>query len=526
MIVPGYDDASTYSLLAAAGQALAADIKGDPATLARGLDRTYRMRPHLRIIGDAMAGVLTGAYDRLLVITPPQVGKSTLVAEWGALWWLSNRPTDDIIIASYGADLAEARSKGVQGRVAEYGAEFGLHQRRGSAAVGDWQLTSGGHLRAVGVGSGTTGWPANLIIVDDPHANRAEAESPRIRNATHEWWSSTASTRLQPDMGAVICIMTRWHEDDFAGRRLTEEGRKESGGRWKVVHLPALADPRFGPDPLGREPGEPLTHPKIPTRDRARRAEWWADKKRTSTVRDWHSLYQGDPRPVKGALVTGELLRLIRDTATVVEPNKIGIGVDPSGGGRDACGIIGGFLGADRRLWITDDRSGVMASAQWSRVVCELAYDIDASVVFFEPNFGGDMAALAIRSAWQLMQREGAIPDDELPPMVTDHTLRGVPLRARVGKVLRAEPIAQQMSMDKVRLRGIFPDLEREWTTWQPTDPLSPGRIDASVILGYGLLPLPAAGTQTGQAQGPMPATGASPLDRSGGASGFGPLGG
>ena len=30
--------------------------------------------------------------------------------------------------------------------------------------------------------------------------------------------------------------------------------------------------------------------------------------------------------------------------------------------------------------------------------------------------------------------------------------------------------------------------------TWQPTDPLSPGRIDASVYLAYGLLPVPSAG--------------------------------
>lgn len=531
MIVSGFDDVSTFGAVATAAQALAADIKGDPATLARGLDRTYRMRPHLRVIGDAMAEVLAGRCDRLLVITPPQVGKSTLVAEWGAFWWLVNRPTDDIIIASYGADLAEARSKGVQDRIAEYGAEFGLLARKGSAAVGDWQLTTGGHLRAVGVGSGTTGWPANLIIVDDPHANRAEAESPRIRNAAHDWWSSTASTRLQPDMGAVIAIQTRWHEDDFAGRRIKDEGRLGEGGRWKVVHLPAFADPKFGPDPLGRAPGEPLTHPKIRTRDTARLTSWWQEKKRTSMIRDWHSLYQGDPQPIKGALVTEELLRLIRDSATVVEPQKIAIGVDPSGGGRDTCGIIAGFLGEDKRMWITHDRSGVMASAAWSVQVCLLAYEIGAQVVFFEPNFGGDMAALAIRTAWRLLQQPGPdgalrIPAEELPPLVTDKTLRGNPLRARVGKLLRAEPIAQQMSLDRVRLRGIFPDLEREWATWQPTDPASPGRIDASVILGYGLLPLPPAGTQSGQAHGSLPATGASPLDRSTGVSGFGPLGG
>ncbi|MEV5013519.1 DUF6083 domain-containing protein [Streptomyces sp. NPDC053780] len=36
------------------------------------------------------------------------------------------------------------------------------------------------------------------------------------------------------------------------------------------------------------------------------------------------------------------------------------------------------------------------------------------------------------------------------------------PMRAKLGKLLRAEPIAQQMVQDKVRTRGVFTDLERE----------------------------------------------------------------
>lgn len=483
----GPDDAEAHRRLLAASRVLAQDLLVDPATMAYGLDLSYRTRPHLRVIGQAMAGVLAGQYDRLLVITPPQVGKSTLVAEWGPFWWLAHRPGDDVIVTSYALDLALTRSKRVRDLVSEHGHEYDLSMRPGSGAAYDWRLNSGGHLRAVGVGGGLSGFSANLIIVDDPHKDRAEAESPRIRGAVHDWWSSTASKRLQPDVGAVVCIMTRWHPDDFAGRRLEEEGRVEAGGRWKVVHLPAIADPKFGPDPLGREPGEPLTHPKIPTRDRARLSRWWEDMKRVSIVRDWHSLGQGDPQPAAGALVSEELLRLLRDTATVVEPQKVAVAVDPSGGGRDTAGIVGGFLGDDGRLWITHDRSGVMSSDAWSREACQLAHETDAAIVYVENNYGGDMCLLAIRTAWATLVKKGDIPAGKLPPRV-------VAVRAKVGKLLRAEPIAQQMIEDRVRLRGIFSDLEHEWATWQPTDPLSPGRIDASVYLAYGLLPVPAAG--------------------------------
>jgi hypothetical protein len=481
------DDVGTYARLAAAAKALTADLKRDPATLARGLDPDYRMRPHLRVIGEAMAGILAGDYDRLLIVCPPQVGKSTTVAEWGPFWWFVNRPADDIVIASYGADLAEDRSKGVRKRIADYGAEFGLFTRRGSEAAHDWEITSGGHLRAVGVQGGLSGFPANLIVVDDPHADRAQAESPRMRRAVHDWWSSTASKRLQPDMGAVVTIMTRWHVDDFAGRRLAEEGRLEEGGRWKVVHLPAIADPKFGKDPIGRAPGEPLTHPKIPTRDRAKLTGWWANMKKTSIVRDWHSLGQGDPQPTEGALVSEDLLRAIRDPGVGVVPQKIAVAVDPSGGGRDSAGVVGGFLGGDDRLWVTDDRSGVMSSAEWSKAACLLAYETDASVIVYEKNYGGDMIEIVIRSAWDDLVKKGVIPAEKLPPM-----LKWV--HARQGKILRAEPIAQQMVLDRIRFRGVHIDLEREWATWQPTDPLSPGRIDASVYLAYHLLPIPGVG--------------------------------
>lgn len=513
------DDLDQAQQLLIARASLAQDLKRDPATMAAGLDPGYKLRPHLRVIGDAVAGVLRGDYDRLIVLCPPQVGKSTLAGEWAPFWWLAHRPDDDIIVASYAADLAETRSQAIRNLVTRHGGEYDLRLRRGSAAVRDWRLESGGHLRAVGVGGGLSGYPGNLILVDDPHAGRAEAESPRIRNGVHEWWSSTASTRLQPDMGAVILIQTRWHEDDMAGRRIAEEGRLDQGGRWKVVHLAAIADPKFGEDPLGRAAGEPLTHPKIPTRNRVRLSSWWEEKKRTSMVRDWHSLYQGDPQPVAGALATYDLIRAITDAATDVEPQKIAVAVDPSGGGRDVAGIVGGFLGDDGRLHITHDVSGVMASEDWSLEACRLAYDTDASVIIVETNFGADMALLVVRTAWKHLVDTGEIPADELPPQI-----RAV--RARQGKLLRAEPIAQQMYQDRIRFRGVFPDLAQEWCSWQPTDPASPGRIDASVYLAYGLLPIPSTGVTWAAPTGQMPATSQSPLSGTGGgASGMGPLG-
>jgi predicted phage terminase large subunit-like protein len=47
--------------------------------------------------------------------------------------------------------------------------------------------------------------------------------------------------------------MTRWHEDDLAGRLLAE--MEQGGEPWEIVSLPALAEEG---DPLGRAPGAAL----------------------------------------------------------------------------------------------------------------------------------------------------------------------------------------------------------------------------------------------------------------------------
>ncbi|MFI7413177.1 hypothetical protein ACIBU0_31345 [Streptomyces sp. NPDC049627] len=71
-----------------------------------------------------------------------------------------------------------------------------------------------------------------------------------------------------------------------------------------------------------------------------------------------------------------------------------------------------------------------------------------------------------------------------------------------------------------MRFRGLFTDLEREWATWQPADPDSPGRIDSSCVLIYGLIPVANQGApvhpplpqapQPGQASRPSSASSAS----------------
>jgi predicted phage terminase large subunit-like protein len=128
----------------------------------------------------------------------------------------------------------------------------GLVMSRDASNVQDWETSEGGGVRAVGVGGGVTGMGANLIVIDDPVKSRKEADSGVYRDTAWDWYCEDLRTRLEPG-GAIIVIMTRWHEDDLVGRLLKDA--KSGGEQWTVINLPALAEED---DALGRKPGEAL----------------------------------------------------------------------------------------------------------------------------------------------------------------------------------------------------------------------------------------------------------------------------
>lgn len=509
-----------------------------PAQLLARVIPRYVIRPHIQVISDNLEKIHNREIDRLIITTPPQVGKTVTSVVGASYWWLANQPTARIIIGSYGDSLAVDRGRDVRTLVKNTGSRYGLQLAYGSESVQDWRLESGGGIRSVGVGSGIAGTPGDLIILDDPHKNRKEADSLQFRNNVYNWYSADILSRAAPG-APIVVIMTRWHQDDLAARVMRDEGTTDQGGRWHVVRMPALCDdPEH--DPLGREYGAPLTHPKIPTEDVEAALQHWYGKRGASLVRDWFSLYMCDPRPAEGALVTHELLIERRHHQDQPAPKKAAVSVDPSGGGRDTAGIIGGYLGVDGRLYITHDRTRPMPSHEWSKEACRLAVEIDANMIIFEKNYGGDMAGRAIRTAWDALQQEEeetlTAKILEAKPNITAMELRQRLRRsertyghcpqirevtARKSKLLRAEPVAQMIIEDKVRLGAYLPELESEWCTWQGSGD-SPGRIDASVYLAYELVPKTNLRSRSAAPSGTLPT---SSFGAHGGASTLGPLG-
>src|SRR5262245_2241939 len=278
-----------------------------PVTLAHHLDPTYQVRAHLTLIGAELAALERGDFDRLMINTPPRIGKTRTAVEWFVFWWLCRHPTDQVIIASYDDDLARRAGQHIRKLVTLYGARYGLVLERGSAAVKHWSVTMGGGVRSVGIGSGITGHDGDVIVVDDPTKSRAEAESVARRDAIYNWWGADLMSRSMPNTKALL-VQTPWHPDDLRARVVKQEGDRRNGGRWRVCLMAALCEDPVN-DPLGRELGEPIPQPRINDGDTARLIKHWEMMRSQSTVRDWRALYQCDPKAPEGVLVTSDLLR-------------------------------------------------------------------------------------------------------------------------------------------------------------------------------------------------------------------------
>jgi hypothetical protein len=199
-------------------------------------------------------------------------------------------------------------------------------------------------------------------------------------------------------------------------------------------------------------------------------------------TRSYRKNFANDPSGNEYALLTPQVLLERRHLHYAAKPLKVAVAVDPSGGGRDTAGIIGGFLGDDGRVYWTHDRTIAGPVEKWAKRVVVLAYEIGAERIFVEQNYGREMARRVIAAAWKdLHENESTKPMCPLIELV----------HGKRGKLLRAEPVAQAVINDQIRLGSHLPEVEAEWSSWEEGHGESPGRIDASVYLSYGLLPIP-----------------------------------
>jgi predicted phage terminase large subunit-like protein len=220
---------------------------------------------------------------------------SELVSTRLPSFWLAHNTELPVAMVSYAASLAKRNSRYARSVMDSpfYQEIFpGIMPDEKNWRIEDWHVKNRkGYAMAVGVGGPITGHGFGLGLIDDPIENWAAAQSETLRETIWQWWLGTFRTRLW-EGASIIFMMTRWHEDDLAGRILDQEGTVEEGGEWEVLSYPALAeDPET--DPLGRKVGEPLA-PSRYSRN------WLVNFRDKSVEQVWQAEYQQHPVPPSG----------------------------------------------------------------------------------------------------------------------------------------------------------------------------------------------------------------------------------
>lgn len=243
---------------------------------------------HTELIAEKLQRIAEGEQKHLIFELPPRHGKSMTITESFPSYYIGKNPSKRVIATAYGDSLARKFGRLNKQKLQEFGADiFDVEIGRESSKATNWTLDGHrGGMLSTGIGGGITGEGADLLIVDDPFKNRAEANSATIRDKIWDEWQNTLLTRLQKG-ASVVVIMTRWHEDDLIGRLLASEPEK-----WERIRLPAIAEDED--DLLGREIGEPLC-PELGFDE-----VWAEDKKKSVGSMVWSALYQQRPSPADG----------------------------------------------------------------------------------------------------------------------------------------------------------------------------------------------------------------------------------
>lgn len=250
-----------------------------------------------------------GDIKKLMVFMPPQHGKSEGSTRRLPAYLMGIDPDTRLAIVSYSSTKAKKFNREIQRIIdtPEYHdifpdtnlgmSQFGVDTGKGYIRTTEEFEIVGhrGSVKTVGVGGALTGEPVDVLIMDDIYKDAKTAWSEIIRESVSDWYDTVAETRLHNDSRQLM-VFTRWHEQDLAGKLLSEQGVYDeitNPNGWQVVIFEAIkTTPPTEYDP--REEGEALWP------ERHSREKLEAIRERNPHV--FGSLYQQDPKPAEGLM--------------------------------------------------------------------------------------------------------------------------------------------------------------------------------------------------------------------------------
>ena len=240
--------------------------------------------------------VIEGKRPILILQAPPQHGKSEMVSRKLPAYLLGRFPDLRVGTASYSSELANAMGQDVRRNLASEEHKKVFPQSAGVARgkydldrVGQFNAPGGvGGYIGVGIGSGLTGRPIDIGIIDDPTKDQQEALSPVTKETHWNWYQSVFTTRMSERSGQII-MATSWAEDDLPGR-IAEQFK----GDPRLTHL------RFPAINLPDEVGYDLVLDAGPLVPSLHSLEKLYETKALLSDYWWSAMYQQRPKAMGG----------------------------------------------------------------------------------------------------------------------------------------------------------------------------------------------------------------------------------
>lgn len=329
------------------------------------VDKNYQLEWFHEIIAQKLEqgyrDLVAGKDVRMMIFMPPRHGKSDMATQKFPSWVLGKDPTAPIMVSSYSDELATdfgLKTRDIM-QTAAYATMFDTRLRADAKAKGKWYTSEGGGYIATGVGGAQTGRGFKIGIIDDPFKNREEADSQVIRESRHSWYQSTFSTREEGN-SMIVFILTRWHDDDLAGRVLSESRAAKKAGEpydeWDVIEFKAIATE----DDEHRKEGQPLWPEKFTL-------EKLLKKKSSMGSYEFSALYQQTPIDEENRKFKQAWFKY-RDLAEVQTLNTYNVmTIDPRGKddiklGTDFVGVTVNLIDANNKWNIISYREKLSAT--------------------------------------------------------------------------------------------------------------------------------------------------------------------
>jgi len=308
-----------------------------------------------------------GNIKRLMVTMPPQHGKSEGSTRRLPAQILGLRPDAKVAVASYNTTFASKFNRDIQ-RIIDTKLYHDIFPETTLNASNVVTVSSNylrnsiefeivnkkGGLKSVGRGGALTGNKVDVMIMDDLYKDYMEANSPIIREAVWDWYTTVVDSRLHNNSQQLI-VFTRWHEEDLIGRLETLGKVKTISSIDDIENTPLKHDEWYKVNFQAIKTGEPT-----PIDPRGEGEALWpsvhSKQSLLSTmemdVEKFECLYQGNPESKEGLLYSN-----FKTYDNLPEFKQIKNYTDTADTGQDKlCSIVYGIAlsGADKHLYILD----------------------------------------------------------------------------------------------------------------------------------------------------------------------------